>query len=989
MINRGSEWRRWEPHIHGPTTIMNNQFGGSGSWDDYLSALEAARPTIEAVAITDYYVTDTYERMLVERASGRLQFVQLIFPNVELRLDVATARGSFVNMHLLVSPEDSDHIAQLQRLLARLQFRAFGDRFDCTRSDLVRLGQRADPTIINEETALGHGANQFKVNFCELRDVMDGSDWAKKNILIAVAGGATDGSAGVRGAADKTIREEIERFADVIFASSAAQREFWLGERTLDRDQIRARYVGLKPCLHGSDAHKLADVALPFGDRFSWIKGGLEFDTLRQACIDPGGRAFIGSEPPRSATPSQVIAELRIDGAPWAQTPIIHLNPGLVAIIGARGSGKTALADMIAAGCDAISEDAGEQGFRSSASFLVRARSLLSTAEIELTWAAGHKSAKALNGSSANNSMSYPRARYLSQQFVENLCSSGGLSDGLLQEIERVIFEAHPFGDREGAVDFAELLEHRAARHRLARDREVEAVTQISERIGSELEKERMVDAYNSQVAQKRQLIADYTADRARLVPTGGEAWVARHNQVTAAVEKLRAKIKGYTNQRQTFVAMQDEVMGLRRTQAPEMLRQMQARYPNNGMDSEQWTHFLLDYKGSVDSNLAGYVVWIDGEVAKLKGVPPTIDGTKPYFADDADLNLLPRSLLEAEQVRLEMLMSADKETSRQYGALTNKLTTETAALEGLNDKLKDACGAKDRARELQHERETAYERVFDAIIAEQSVLDQLYQPLMERLATESGTLRKLSLSVTRVADVQKWAADAEEVLLDRRKGSLRGVGTLVQRAQEVLRSPWETGSAADVTAAMTDFRRRNQEDLLGYAPPRTEQAEFRAWSKRFAHWLFSTDHIQVRYGIEYDGVDIRKLSPGTRGIVLLLLYLALDDEDDRPLIIDQPEENLDPKSVFDELVKLFILAKQKRQVIVVTHNANLVVNTDADQIIIANAGPHRPGELPPISYTSGGLENAEIRKSVCDILEGGEAAFQERARRLRVHLYR
>ena len=107
-----------------------------------------------------------------------------------------------------------------------------------------------------------------------------------------------------------------------------------------------------------------------------------------------------------------------------------------------------------------------------------------------------------------------------------------------------------------------------------------------------------------------------------------------------------------------------------------------------------------------------------------------------------------------------------------------------------------------------------------------------------------------------------------------------------------------------------------------------SEQAEFRAWLKRFAQWLFSTDHIEIRYGIEYDGVDIRKLSPGTRGIVLLLLYLSLNDADGRPLVIDQPEENLDPKSVFEELVGLFVETKSKRQVIMVTHNANLVINT-------------------------------------------------------------
>src|SRR6185437_12491352 len=167
------------------------------------------------------------------------------------------------------------------------------------------------------------------------------------------------------------------------------------------------------------------------------------------------------------------------------------------------------------------------------------------------------------------------------------------------------------------------------------------------------------------------------------------------------------------------------------------------------------------------------------------------------------------------------------------------------------------------------------------------------------------------------------------------------------------------------------------QKDLLDHSPvAHTDQVEFRAWSRRFAQWLFSTNHITIRYGIDYDGIEIRKLSPGTRGIVLLLLYLALDDADDRPLIIDQPEENLDPKSVFDELVSLFVAAKSKRQVIMVTHNANLVINTDADQIIVAAAGPHPSGGLPPITYVAGGLESAAIRQAVCDILEGGEAAF-------------
>ena len=103
--------------------------------------------------------------------------------------------------------------------------------------------------------------------------------------------------------------------------------------------------------------------------------------------------------------------------------------------------------------------------------------------------------------------------------------------------------------------------------------------------------------------------------------------------------------------------------------------------------------------------------------------------------------------------------------------------------------------------------------------------------------------------------------------------------------------------------------------------------------------------------------------------------------------MIDQPEENLDPRSVFDELVPHFREARLRRQVIIVTHNANLVVNTDADQVIVASAKAAADGGLPLISYRSGSLEDPEIRREVCAILEGGERAFLDRAKRYRMHL--
>jgi hypothetical protein len=991
MISRGSEWHRWEPHIHAPGTVLNNQFGAADPWNAYLTSLEELTPKVEAIAVTDYYVMDTYEEFLKRKAAGRLPGVKLLFPNVELRLDVAAKTG-FVNIHLLVSPEDPDHVAEVKRILKRLQFGAHNDRFDCTREELINLGRRSDPTITDEGAALRHGATQVKVNFDQLRKVIHESEWAKKNILIAVAGGAGDGTSGLRQAADATMRQEIEKFAHIIFSSSPAQREFWLGQRGVTVEELRSRYDGCKPCLHGSDSHDQKSVGQPVDNRFSWIKGALEFDALRQACIDPESRAYVGEQPPRSAMPSQVISLIRIDDADWASTPDIPLNPGLVTIIGARGSGKTALADVIAAGCDAITPSGWDEDESISPSFLARARRLIGNARTTLTWGGGATVSRALDGSDANGHMSFPRARYLSQQFVEELCSANGVSDGLVKEIERVIYESHSPDDREWALDFAELREQKTSRFQQAREREAQAIADISDRIATEFEKESLIASLTKQVEEKNKLIADYTADRARLVVRGTEAQVARHTQLSEAAQKLRSTIQNFGNQRRTFVALQDEVRSMRATGSPEMLRQAQARHAHSGLNATQWDEFLLIYKGDVDKSLSAYVNWADGEIRKLQGVPPPPgDPNVALIADTADISTLPLAPIAAEMTRLEALFSADKLVRDQYTALTNRIAQENSALQTLQTRLADSEGAAVRRKDLQGERDNTYGRVFEAIINKQDALAGLYAPLMERLAASSGTLKKLGFSVRRIADVQTWGTFAEEELLDRRKtGAFYGRGSLIAAATEGLKSSWETGSAAEVQSSMTAFMAKYLRDLLSHAPyAPTQQADFRTWSKQFAHWLFSTDHISVRYEISYDGVDIRKLSPGTRGIVLLLLYLALDDSDDRPLIIDQPEENLDPKSVFDELVSLFITAKAKRQVIMVTHNANLVINTDADQIIVAEAGPHPSGGLPPIRYVAGGLENAAIRKAVCDILEGGEAAFRERARRLRVRLDR
>jgi predicted ATPase len=155
---------------------------------------------------------------------------------------------------------------------------------------------------------------------------------------------------------------------------------------------------------------------------------------------------------------------------------------------------------------------------------------------------------------------------------------------------------------------------------------------------------------------------------------------------------------------------------------------------------------------------------------------------------------------------------------------------------------------------------------------------------------------------------------------------------------------------------------------------------------------------LNISDSIKFQETNIELLSPGKKGIVLLLMYLVLDIVSSTPLIIDQPEENLDNKSVYPSLINYFKTAKKRRQIIVITHNPNLVLNTDAEQIIVANFEAMPTSQKARIKYISGAIENSfvsekakipiekqGIREHSIDILEGGPEAFGKREDRYEI----
>jgi ABC-type lipoprotein export system ATPase subunit len=940
--------------------------------------------------VTDYACTRGYRKACEYQQQGRLQHVPLIFPNVEFRLSIHTEKVIGINLHLLFAPDDPNHLDEIDRFLSRLTFH-YGRDYYCTERDLVELGRAVDHGVVTQEAALKLGATQFKLNFELLKKEWKNNPWVEKNCLIALSVSSNDGSAGLApDAAYKAQREELERTANIIFSAQPKQREFWLGQGVVPLGELQRRYKGPKPCLHGCDAHDHDKVGQPTLDRRCWLKGDLMFETLRQVCLEPEHRTFIGADHPIAALPSKTMDSVTLKGAEdWFTESQVPLNPGFIAIIGARGSGKTALADLIACGALSVASQLTDK------SFISRARKdvdLLKGCSIHIAWREGKSTSNSPDNIDMEDFDDSARAQYLSQQFVDRLCSAESGGDELKAEMERVVFNAHSAFDRMGASNFDEFLSLRADASRRNRVRFEERIGEIAVEIDAERaridSKPRLVKQFN----EAANAISRDKKERDSLVPKGQGERAAQMQALSAALSARRVELDKFQRRIRGLQSLRGEVLDWDQRKAATLLATLQRTFDDAALSIEQWQQFRLRFAGSA-------LEIVDAELTASRRAARVLAGPaegEPRFnpAEPVDRPLIPLqavlteqtvSLLEQESLRLKKLLGIDDTNATRHAVLCQRIDAAEASQLRLSKEIEGANNAPAQLQLLARNRRSAYESLFGAICEEEAELRALYAPLALRLNGQTGMLARLSFAVQRRVDVEGWVKRGEALLDLRLGGPFRGTGSLSAAIDARLTVPWRTGTAVAVAQAMTAFIDEYGEGIQKHSPHVPQEPEYLAWQADASRWLHDATHVTLTYGIEFDGAPLSQLSPGTRGIVLLLLYLALDVDDDRPLIIDQPEENLDPQSVFAELVPLFKEVKRRRQVIIVTHNANLVVNGDADQVIVASCGPHRLGHLPELRYESGGLENEMIRRRVCEILEGGKEAFQERARRLRV----
>lgn len=911
--SRGSEWRRWDLHIHTPESALNNNFP---DWDSYLDKLEEFGEEIAAVGVTDYVSIEGYKRLRSEKAGGRLPGIKEFFPNIEFRITPETRKGKGINIHIIADPKDDAHIQYIEEALSRLSFEYDGQPYSCTSAGLTGLGRRILEDGASSEACFREGVNQFKPSFDKVKTWYDSEGWLKQNSLIVAANGSNDGISGLQHDDGlRATREKIYQFAEGVFSATPNDREYFLGKGVDSPEVVVQKYGSLKPCIHGSDAHELDKLFKPDEDRFCWIKADVTFDGLKQICFEPEARVRIQATSPKLDFRKPYFNSLKLKGSvmahglPEFEETEIPLNPGMVTLVGGRGTGKSLLLDCI--------------------------YKLFNKHKIQ-------NSDDRLNKINPNE-FEVAYEKYDSEKIEYRF---GGDADLDYLHVKQ--------GDIKRVADSAEGL-----------SREIKELLKISA-----LEEKPEYDFEISTIISRiEKALAWFELTDSEGAPINNKE---KNEEVIAKNKNLVATITTGENK--------DSIEQFQKNN-----QEINTRKTITNKLSELKTK-LITTKVEVNREIEEVnVARIDG----IKLTPITFDST------DSEIKVADESL----QKSINEFVVANKNIEEQFkalgidqdvGGLLEKLSQYQKEIDLAEEKISeyesknlsiesDIQERTNLVTKIEEDLETKKENIntkFSQIKAGKTTWTSDQKALVEALLNDISIEGEISF------DLKRFYKGLGELLNGKKFRSSNG-----ETQEEKIKSKFNVSSYGDYlrlirNESIIDDGEEGYISLNEFAVQKDYFLKFNFNIYEYLY-LFSyrKNYLAVNPIIEYQGKSPDKLSVGQRGTFFVCMKLATDPFGS-PFIFDQPEDDLDNKFIMRELVPLFRGIKKYRQVIIATHNANLVVNADAEQVIVASNNGER------LSYFSGSLEHTSsieplgIRENVCDILEGGQTAFESREKK-------
>lgn len=967
----GDLWRQMDLHVHTPMSA-ETEYGNreqDSTWNKYFDALRALGPRISILGINDYWTVEGYRRVKEEFDRGNLPDVDLLIPVVELRLTDNPSNGKRQNYHVCFSNTVSVEVIEkyfLDGLTSAYKF-SDGEKIPYKYNDhgLLELGRR----LVNEEVVRDIqpgapdselskiGRKFFAVERAEVRKLLD-NEWFRSKTLEFVGYSETKqiDDSGILGLEKRHLLA-----VDGAFLASPSATSFRNNEDKLH--EIRPDI----PLIHASDAHRFDDKIEEtryLGKSDMWVRCSPNFESLSFAIRKFNERLSFG-EPEdyrlKNGQTSNVLEGLEVRAPEGALSTFdygLEINPGYTVVVGNRGQGKSALADWIAIG--ATTDERINFGFLNEDRF--RAAKRLDQSYIsQTTW---KKASPVEYSYTTGRKATSNRVDYFPQARIEQLCSADPQSESA-QNLESLIgdllFRRIPPVDRHGASSLDELKDelknqnsnsHQQGDLEMLRRSALAAINRIIEINRLDLPAKRA-----SVSSEIKELTSDQSPSSNSSEP--GLECLDGHSQL--------AQLKQHEDE--WLSRSRDYDRRLLKSEQADEVRADTANVVKNWIDSLKgrstteeegdWGSLLDGYQIQFEAYLEGWfsrlnedLKWMRSEVRRNKienmAILRGIESNRGRVRDQIQTE----DVANQNRQRISQLRKGETDPSQDRWSLhgIDSLAREQTDREAELTKIAVRLAAI--AVQSHHENLTAAQSLATLLNRTVENLDLGDGSVTVKVQVSDRFNRDLVLGAVKVKILEQM-----EQLCEVRKSFDSGFNELTPELVN--------DYMADVVALV---KKVEKEGLLKKNSGVID-------SLHLLQLLTDFSTFDTRVELALDGRPIPSLSPGQRGLVLLLFILEAD-ESGNVLLIDQPEDNLDNDAIRRLLIPAIERARLKRQVIIVTHNANIGVLGDPDQVISCSYD----GNV--FSVSTGSITDSRIKNEMLRVLEGAEDAFRARASR-------
>ena len=956
QFERGSEWRKWDLHLHGIDTHLNNQFKDIDI-NKFVKKVKDAG--ISAVGLTNYFNFSDQDFSLRKKL---LEEDIMVFLNLELRLTYTNTNDECLDFHIIFS--DSVEKEKINIFLAQLK---------------AKVGANPIPLI---SIADEKDKDKATVEFENIKNLIHDDNLIESNVLTGFL------SRGRGHARSSNMYEELFEYCDFLIHSSDKRaniledREFWLKNN--------------KPLLNSSDAHYIDDI----GKKFTWIKADPTFEGLKQIIYEPEERIYIGEKPPTlrqvEDNRTKYINCLKInqansnhEGDIWFKDIEIPFNKELVAIIGNKGSGKSGIADILGL-------VGNSQINRKHFSFLHKDKflngKLANKFKAEIIWESGGKSDKLSLGDVKEN-YKPESVRFIPQNYFEDLTNEIKISK-FQEALEKIIFEYIPVDERLEKSNFQELMNYKTSNVSSIIERKQSAVRNINKEI-IKLEEKRNL-SYSEEINEFCKLIKleietkkELLEELPKIIRSDEPKESSQEND---KIIKINQDIEHLKTEK-----IEKEYEKLSTKTTLEKLRQFKVRVKqqhesvirfindNNeeaidfGLEISEILKIEVDY-GTIEAKIKHYEEKLETVIEFLE----SSEAIKEKKTEQNNKSIIYKldllfKKLDAETEKLTEEEQKNQQNEQKRKSIAEQITKlegdpENPQKETLAFYEKEKYFIKhDLINKLKEKRKVRIEITLEIFKLKNAIIEfynSFKKAVDAKILDNKNLLKDYDIKIDASFNLNtKFYNEFLNYINRRRRGYFSGSEDGENKIKEIIEDEGFESEDKISNLLNTIILKLEKNDCLICDQVKEEKIS------QFYDYLFSLDYLQPKYELKLADKTINLLSPGERGALLLIFYLMIDKEG-IPLIIDQPEDNLDNESVFNMLSKFIKRAKKKRQIIMVTHNPNLAVGADAEQVIHVNIDKPNKNEF---SFRSGSIENPDINRKIVQILEGTKPAFDKR----------